>query len=357
MGIEILPPDINEGEWNFSVSGNAIRYGLCAIKGIGREVVHEIVKERMANGAYVSLVDFVERLSSKETNKRTIENFIWAGALDCMPGTRREKIEIYGVVVDQVNKDRKESFAGQISLFDLGMEQFKKEITMPECGEYEKNVLLLKEKEVLGTYVSGHPMDQYRSLWEKNVTAVTRDFQYDEELKDTRVKDNDLVWVGGILDSYMVKTTKTGGRMAFLNMEDMLGSMEVIVFPREFEKYRSILEEDAKLFIKGRVSAEEEKAAKLIAQQLVLFEQVPKELWIQFADFSEYEEKKSSLFEAIQLSDGQDQVVIYLKKEQKMQYLPRKYSICCNEEILTRLYALFSKENVKVVEKTIEKRQ
>ena len=357
MGIEILPPDINEGEWNFSVSGNAIRYGLCAIKGIGREVVNEIVRERMANGSYVSLVDFVERLSSKETNKRTIENFIWAGALDCMPGTRREKMEIYGVVVDQVNKDRKESFAGQISLFDLGMEQFQKEITMPKCGEYEKNVLLLKEKEVLGTYVSGHPMDQYRSLWEKNVTAVTRDFQYDEELKDTRVKDNDLVWVGGILDSYMVKTTKTGGRMAFLNMEDMLGSMEVILFPREFEKFRSILGEDAKLFIKGRVSAEEEKAAKLIAQQLVLFEQVPKELWIQFADLSGYEEKKSSLFEAIQLSDGQDRVVIYLKKERKMQYLPRKYSICCNEEILTRLYALFSKENVKVVEKTIEKRQ
>ena len=163
LGIRILPPDINEGQSGFSVSGDAIRYGLSAIKSVGRNVVDEIIKERKNNGLFTSIDDFVERMGGREVNKRTLENFIKSGAMDSLPGNRRQKTMIAPELLDQKTKDRKNVLEGQLSLFDFAAEEEKQQyqITMPDVPEFPKEELLAFEKEILGIYISGHPMDEY----------------------------------------------------------------------------------------------------------------------------------------------------------------------------------------------------
>ena len=256
MGISILPPDINEGESGFSVSGNAIRYGLSAIKSVGTSVVDSIVAERQQNGLFTSLEDFVERMTNKEANKKTMENFIKSGALDSLPGNRRQKMMVMPELLEQKNKEKKTSMAGQMSLFDFADEETKDDfrITMPNVPEYPKEELLAFEKETLGIYVSGHPMDAYESMWRKNITATTADFLVDEETDRAVVTDGEMVTVGGMVAGKTVKTTRTGQMMAFVTLEDMLGSVEVLVFPKIYESRREIFSQDEKLFIQGRVS-------------------------------------------------------------------------------------------------------
>ena len=160
LDIPILPPDINEGYSQFSVSGNAIRYGLSALKSVGRPVIDAIVAEREAHGRYRDLKDFISRLSNKEVNKRTIESFIKSGALDSFPANRRQMMMIYVQLIDQVNQEKKSAMTGQMSLMDLLGEEEKKafDIRYPDVAEYEKEEKLSFEKEVLGIYVSGHPL-------------------------------------------------------------------------------------------------------------------------------------------------------------------------------------------------------
>ncbi|MBQ5868050.1 MAG: DNA polymerase III subunit alpha, partial [Lachnospiraceae bacterium] len=237
MGISILPPDINEGYGGFSVSGNSIRYGLSAIKSVGRSVVDMIIREREANGPFTTLEDFVTRMSNKEVNKRTLESFIKSGALDSLPGTRKQKWIVAPDLLESKAKEKKTGFEGQLSFFDLVGEEEKSsfQIAMPPVGEYEKEELLAYEKETLGIYVSGHPMEEYQDLWQKNVTARTSDFIVDEDGK-TIVEDNSIVTVGGMITAKKVKTTKTNQLMAFVNLEDMVGTVEALIFPKVYEK-------------------------------------------------------------------------------------------------------------------------
>ena len=273
MGISILPPDINEGESGFSVSGNAIRYGLSAIKSVGTSVVDSIVAERQQNGLFTSLEDFVERMTNKEANKKTMENFIKSGALDSLPGNRRQKMMVMPELLEQKNKEKKTSMAGQMSLFDFADEETKDDfrITMPNVPEYPKEELLAFEKETLGIYVSGHPMDAYESMWRKNITATTADFLVDEETDRAVVTDGEMVTVGGMVAGKTVKTTRTGQMMAFVTLEDMLGSVEVLVFPKIYESRREIFSQDEKLFIQGRVSLGDEPVGKLVCERVIPF--------------------------------------------------------------------------------------
>ena len=182
MGITILPPDINRGMYGFSVDNGAIRYGLSAIKSVGRPVIESIVKEREENGDYTNLQNFIER-NLEQVNKRAIENFIKAGALDCLEGNRRQKMMTFARIVDGINQDKKNTMAGQLSFFDIVSEEEKKEfeIRMPDLEEFDKETILAFEKEVLGIYLSGHPLEGYRDIMEKMATARTADFQQDEE--------------------------------------------------------------------------------------------------------------------------------------------------------------------------------
>lgn len=357
MGIHILPPDINEGEGNFSVDNGNIRYGLAAIKSIGRPVIEAIITEREIGGKYQNLKNFIERLSGKEVNKRTIENFIKAGAFDSLPGTRKQLMMIYIQILDQVNKDRKNSMSGQMSLFDLVDEEQKKEfdIPLPDVKEYEKETMLAFEKEVLGVYVSGHPMEEYEELWKKSISATTMDFQPGEETGRSKVRDGSKEIIGGLIVNKTIKYTKNNKVMAFLTIEDLLGTVEVVIFPKDYEKNKLYLEEDSKVFVKGRVSEEDERASKLICESIVPFREIKKELWIQFPDKKTFLQEEEQLYRMISGSEGNDTVVVYCQAEKAIKRLPVNRNIGIDSVILSRLTNYFGEKRVKVVEKAIEK--
>ena len=356
MGIGILPPDINEGESGFSAAGDKIRYGLSAIRSVGEAVVETIIKERTRNGSYRSLEDFIDRMAGKEVNRRTIESFIKSGAMDGLPGTRKQKFLVSGDLLDQKNKEKKTAMAGQISMFDIVDEDEKQNfrVSFPKVGEYSKEELLAFEKETLGVYVSGHPLEAWEALWRKNVSAKTTDFVVDEETGRAAVEDNSRVVVGGMLTAKTIKTTRSGQVMAFVTLEDMTGSLEILVFPKDYDKYRGILNPDEKVFIRGRVSLGDEPVGKLIAERIVPFGDVPKELWIQFADMESYRNAEPWLTEQLKTSEGPDSVIIYLKKERAKKVLPRSRNVLADEVLLLALRTRFGEENVKTAWKKAE---
>ena len=356
MGISILPPDINEGEGDFSVSNGAIRYGMSAIKSIGASVIERIVLERRAHGIYQNLSDFITRVGSSEVNKRAMENLIKSGAFDCLEGNRRQKMMTYPRIMDQAVQERKSSVAGQISLFDLASEETKKEyeISMPPVDEYTKGELLAFEKEVLGVYVSGHPLEEYESCWRKTITAVSADFLYDDESHTAKLQDGAHVTIGGMITDKTVKFTKTNQTMAFLTIEDLYGTVEVIVFPRDYERYRDLFLNDEKVFIYGRVSAEDEKNGKLICEQVCSLDARKRELWIQFSTKGDYANAKERLQQCLTDCRGDDAVVIYISGIKALKRLPRQWNVSIDGLNLEALTGAFGEKNVKVVEKPIE---
>lgn len=358
MNIQILSPDINRGIGNFSVDGNNIRYGLTAIKSIGRPVIASIIEDRDEFGPFKNLEDFISRMSVKDgLNKRAIEHFIKSGALDCLGGTRKQFMSIYVQIVDHVNQEKKYAMTGQMTLFDMVGEEEKEqfEIKLPDVGEYSKENLLAFEKEVLGVYLSGHPLQEYEDKWRKSISATTLDFQPDEETGRAKVHDGTREIVGGMITAKTIKHTKTNQMMAFLSLEDLVGTVEVIVFPRDYEKNREYLEIDKKIFVKGRVSEEEERPSKLICETIIPFEQTKKELWVQFSDKEDFLRNEHILYGYLADSEGDDEVVIYCQKERAIKRLPRNRNIRIGQEVLSRLMNHYGEKRVKVVEKSIDK--
>ena len=355
MDIAILPPDINEGESGFSVSGDGIRYGLSAIKSVGRPVVDAILEERKKNGIFSSMEDFINRMTNKEVNRRTIENFIKSGAMDSLPGTRRQKVAVAPILLDNKARERKNAWEGQMSLFDLVSEEEKKEyqVSFPDVGEYSKEELLAFEKDILGVYISGHPLDDYEGLWRKNITATSADFIVDEETEEAVVKDGMKVVIGGLVAGKVVKTTRSNQLMAFITLEDLMGSVEVIVFPKNYEADRDVLTEDSKIFIKGRVSLGDEPVGKLVCEQVIPFSKVPRQLWLQFEDKEIYQAMEGEILGILKESEGPDSVVIYLKKERAKKILPANWKVEAAGELMETLICKLGEKNVKLVEKNL----
>ncbi len=374
MNIALLPPDINESFDGFSVSEvdakaddkpipgavqtsapghkKAIRYALTAIKGIGRPVIAVIIKERQLHGDFKNLNDFLTRMQGRESdvNKRAVENFIKAGAFDCFEGTRKQHMTVYGQIMDQLHSSGRNSMAGQISLFDLAGEDVKKqyEIPLPNVGEFPRELLLEFEKEVLGIYVSGHPLEEYIGIWKKKITNTTTDFYLDDDTGKPEVKDNANVTIGGIITEKKIKYTKTDQIMAFLTIEDLVGSVEVIVFPKTYEANAPRLNEDAKVFIEGRVDASDDRDAKLIASRVLLFDEVQKTVWLRFADKEAYEAQANAVNKILAESDGRDEVAIYLTGSKQIKKLGRANTIKADKITLETLEELLGKENVQV---------
>ena len=355
MGIRILPPDINHGVYGFSVDNGAIRYALSAIKSIGRPVIEGIVREREEHGEYTSLKTFIER-NIDQINKRVVENLIKAGALDCLEGNRNQKMTVYTQIIDSINQDKKHTMAGQLSLFDIAPEEDKNEfeIRMPQAAEYPKETILTFEKEVLGIYLSGHPLERYRNMMEKMISAKTSDFQPDDETGIPEVYDNQKVIVGGMITDKTIKYTKNNKVMAFLTVEDLVGTVEVVVFPRDYEKCQMFLNEDARLFIQGRVSAEDDKASKLILEKVRLFDDMPRELWLQFESREEYAKAETGLVDDLMESRGNSTVVIYLKDVKAMKKLPPAYQVHIEDSWLERMCEKYGSSNVKIVERVLK---
>ena len=433
MGIELLPPDINVGQSGFVVCDGKIRYALTAIKGIGEPVIEGVDEERRLRGPFISLNDFITRMAEKDLNKRTLENFIKSGAFDSLGGTRKQFMSVYVQMLDHTVRDRKNNLAGQMSLFDIADESQRDEfdIRLPEVGEYSKEMLLAFEKEVLGIYLSGHPLEEYQELWQRYITNTTNDFALDESTGEARVADQSIAVLGGMIADKTVKYTKNNQVMAFLSLEDLVGNVEIIVFPRDYEKYGSLLIEDTKIFVRGRVSAEEDKDGKLICEQIVSFEEaaaagggpifqarggrggqsygsrqggyggaaagsgrggrggaagygnaepgngrvsnggagsgqigcsseaagggqsgasgkLPAGLWVQFPDAGSYYAREKELLELLADSDGDDDVVIYLKNSKGIKVLPPNLRVDANEALRKKLEDYFGEGNVKI---------
>ena len=350
MGIDILPPDINQSERNFTAQGGAIRYGLSALKSIGKAMVDQLVAERNARGPFQNLQEFLERISECDLSKRIVESLIKAGALDCLEGNRRQKMMIYTSIMDNISQSKKKMMAGQMSLFDIVDDELKSdfEIKFPKVNEFSKQELLAFEKEVIGLYVSGHPLEEYQNMWKKNITRTSLDFQLNDE-DETAVADNAREIIGGIISEVTVKVTKQNSVMAFVTIEDLYGTVEVLVFPKLYEKYRQIIAEDNKVFITGRVTSGGEENAKMICETITSFDDKSSELWIRFENKEEYEEKYPQLLENIKLSNGKDKIVIYLNQEKAKKILPASCNVNADQQFLWKMQALFGENNVRIV--------
>ncbi len=389
-GIPILAPSVNEGYGPFTTHDGSIRYGLYAIKAIGRGVIDQLVAEREANGPFLSLKDFLTRTIETDLNKRGIENLIKAGALDDLPGTRKQKMQVYPLVLSDVERERKESISGQMNLFDL-MEPSKKqeyEVSFPEVGEYQKESLLAFEKEVLGVYLSGHPLEEYEELWRTHTTATAADFAINDDSGESLLKNDERVTIGGMITGKTMKYTRNNKVMAFLDVEDLLGVTEVLVFPNTYERYATMLKEEEKVFIEGHVSSEDDKASKLILDHLVTFRdaeslrqdpvfgrppagrqaerraeerQVPQEirkeetslqeLWLAFDSQDAYYEMQNEVRERLELSPGTSPVVIYVREPKSVLRLPDTTGVTITDPLLYSFRQLFGEESVRVVEK------
>lgn len=350
MGIEILPPDINEGESGFSAKGNSIRYGLTAIKNVGKNIIDGIVEEREKHGKYTDLEDFITRTANLGVNKRAIENFIKAGAFDSLNATRKQMMMVYIQILDGVNKENKDAWEGQMSIFDMADDSTKEKykVKMPDVGEYTVDQKLAFEKEVIGIYASGHPLQAQEQKWRKHITNMSIDFTEPEEGEESKVPDKSKVAVGGIISAITKKFTKTGQQMAFITLEDLVGTVEVVVFPRQFERSRMLMEEGQKIFVKGEANIEENSAGKVLANSIVSFDQVPSELWIAFKDKEEYMAKEKELLETLLLHKGGDKVMIALAKERQQKALPIEYRVDANNQFIEELKKTYGQDFVKL---------
>ncbi|TAH73831.1 MAG: DNA polymerase III subunit alpha [Anaerolineaceae bacterium] len=356
MDITILPPDINEGDAVFTVYDGSIRYALSAIKGIGRPVIEALVAERDVSGPYLSLKDFANRLSGKEVNKRTVESFIKAGVFSNLHDNRRQLMMSYIQILDQIAEEKKKSLTGQMNLFDFASEDDRKEyeLSLPDVAEYSKEEILAFEKEVLGIYVSGHPLDDYLETINKNVTGYSYDFTIDEEADKPKVEDGSIHTIGGMITSKTIKTTRTNSLMAFIMLEDMFGTIEVIIFPKDFDKYKHMLEPDNKVFIRGRTTIEEDKDAKLICQEIIPFDALPKELWVRFGELTQFHKAEQELYDLLEGYDGNDSVIIYCEKEKVMKRLPKSRDVNACKELISKLRQIYSEDNIVIVEKCLD---
>ncbi|MCR5800498.1 MAG: DNA polymerase III subunit alpha [Lachnospiraceae bacterium] len=348
MGINMLPPDVNEGDATFTPSGQSIRYGLLAIKSVGRNVIDAIVEERERNGHFKDIKDFIVR-NIDVLNKRSIENFIKGGACDRLGGNRHQFMSVYNRIVDTVADERKHGIAGQMSLFDIVSDDIKDdfEIKLPDIEEYSKETLLGFEKEILGIYVSGHPMEQYEEIWRKHITNTSTDFVYMDDTGQTVVKDNDTATVGGIVTDKQILYTKKGEAMARFKIEDMVGSVSLIAFQGAYRKYSEYIKDDNKVFVKGRVRAEYMKNAELFVETVIPFEDIGRKLWIKFKDMDSYAGEDAGLMQLLGSEGGNDEVVIYISDTKQMKAL-RDIKVNATG-ILGKLTEKYGEDNVKLV--------
>ena len=352
MGIAILPPDVNEGEGNFTAASGGIRYGMSAIKGLGENVTDAIVRDREERGPYKSLTDLIERLAGA-INKKGLEALIKSGALDGLSGSRREKMAVYEQVLDSISHEKHSKMAGQLSLFDIAPKDDLSalEVKMPELGEFDVETKLAFEKEMLGVYLSGHPLESYQDMLKSVCNASSLDFAYDEEEGMVNVAPSKDYILGGIASAVNIKLTRNNQRMAFITLEDLVGSVEVIVFPRDFEKYKDLIEEGRKYIISGKASLEENDAAKLIAGKIIPFEEVPREVWLQFENKAELEKVEDELNKVFEGNKGNARVMLYCREERQVKRVNTVRGISYAEAVIDELKSKLGCDNVKIVVK------
>ena len=270
MGISVLPPDVNESYDSFSVSGRDIRFGLAAVKGVGRSFMKQLVEEREAGGLFTSFQDFCERMYDRELNRRALESLIKAGAFDSMGYRRSQLIKIVNAVVDAIAQSRKKNIEGQMDLFGMGNDAVQDtQIALPDIPEVSKRELLSMEKETTGLYLSGHPMDEYRELAQKASAASIRRIIDDLSGENAlpTYKDGMTVRLACVITAVRLKSTKNGSMMAYVTVEDESASIELVVFPRSLQQCGAYLTEDSAVLLTGRIDAREDEAPKVLLNE------------------------------------------------------------------------------------------
>lgn len=270
MGISVLPPDVNESFDGFSVSGRDIRFGLAAVKGVGRSFMKQLVAERETGGLFSSFQEFCERMYDRELNRRALESLIKAGAFDSMGYRRSQLIQIVGAVVDAIAQSRKKNIEGQMDLFGMGNDAVQDtQIALPDIQEVSKRELLAMEKETTGLYLSGHPMDEYRDLARQAQAASVRQIIDDLSGESTQpqYKDGMTVHLACVITAVRLKSTKNGSMMAYVTVEDESAAIELVVFPRSLKQCGAYLTEDSAVLLTGKIDAREDEAPKILLNE------------------------------------------------------------------------------------------
>ena len=336
LGIQVLPPNINESYSKFTVKGNSIRFGLAAIKNVGVNVVDGIVEARKSKGNFESLVDFISKIDLSTINKRAVESLIKAGAFDEFKIYRSKLLAVYEKVMDSIYNEKKRNIDGQISLFGIADESIKEpEVKYPDIKEFAKNNLLSMEKEMTGLYISGHPLDEYeKSLKVMTSTTIETIFQSYEAIMDGLgdddhlIQDNQRVILGGILAEVNQKVTRNNSIMAFLKLEDLTGVIEVVVFPKTLDKVRNLINLDSMVVINGRVNIKEDEEPKLICESIEPLEKVNSDkVYIRVDDLQMAKAMKQKLIDVVSEYKGDSALYVFTANDRKNYRMPRDRDI------------------------------
>ena len=366
-GTEKLPPDINMSEDSFTVERNGIRFGLSAIKNVGKNFIVSLVSERKRNGKFTSFSDFVRRMSDKDMNKRAVEGLIKCGAFDSLGAYRSQLLSVYESVIESEAQAQKSNIDGQMTLFGDETVTKNTETALPDISEYPKKELLALEKESAGMYFSGHPMEEYEELVKK-LTSVTTytvmsSVEKDElgNIKEIRggVRDNQEVKLGGIISNRKNKITKSNAQMAFLKLEDLYGTIEVIVFPKILQEYGKILSEGNAVLVEGRISIREDEEPKLLCERAVSLDkiEVPQEekideikgrrtLYIRMGTYDDSVLKMA--VRVLEEHKGETPVCFYISDTKKKMYAPKNCWIDEKSSVIDDICAIFGDNNVKM---------
>ena len=360
LGIEVLPPDINESSVRFTVVNGKIRFGLAAVKNVGENAVKGIIEERIINGSYKSFREFCERVDGRDVNKRCIESLIKCGAFDSFGIYRSKMMAVYEKLVDGIQQIRKRNTDGQISIFEIAADKDEVKVSgddYPNIKEFPSKMLLSMEKEMLGLYVSGHPLREYEdeiktyvTFFSSSLNKETDEVDVEKEMESLKgISDGAQVTVGGIITAMKTKTTKSNNLMAFVNIEDLYGTMEVIVFPAILEKFNSLLTEENIVLVNGRISIKEEDQPKIICDEVKALTKVKaKKLYLK-VEKSGNREIFDSIYALLKFFGGNVPVCLYNDNEKQLEVLDRECWVNLNDSLLLELKSRLGDENVKVV--------
>ena len=331
MGIKLLPPDVNESGPNFTVSGENLRFGLVAIKGIGWGAINNLVAEREENGPFTGFEDFCSRMSGKDLNRRAVENLIKAGAFDSMGYKRKALLQIAGAVIESISQAEKKNISGQMDLFGSFDDEEKAipaNIPIPQVEEFSPREIMAMEREITGLYLSGHPMDEYRDAARKigavPIGAIMSDFSSEDGPK--RFADNQQITVAGVVESTKTRTTKNNTLMSYINLEDDSGAMELLAFQKALDSGGAYLKDGAALIIKGKISVRDEKEPQIMVDSIrpisdlnALGSSAPppkdKKLWVKLD--SQYDPAMKRIELILTMFPGEQQMIIWCEREQK----------------------------------------
>lgn len=357
LNIKVLPPDVNESNVKFTVVNQNIRFGLAAIKNVGENAIQSMIAERTQNGLFTTFLDFCQRIEGREINKRCIESLIKSGAFDSLNVFRSKLMAVHERFLDGIAQSKKKSMEGQLTIFELMQEpQESLKEDFPDIKEYPPNVMLTMEKEMLGLYVSGHPLSEYQSIFDRNINLYSKDMLVggneddngDIELELKKLSDSMRVSVGGIIVSRKTKTTKNNNLMAFIGLEDLYGTMELIVFPTIYERFSQLLQLESIVIVNGRLSLREDEQPKIICEEVLPIKSLEeKGLYMHF-EREMTKAESTSLIALLRYFGGTTPTFIKKKGDEIFKKLDRQYWIDVNNDLLEELESRLGKDNISL---------